>query len=297
MKNKSFTLIELLVVIVIVGVLAGVIMVTVSSSVSNATLARAKAFSSNVQNSMLLNLVSEWTFDNIPDTYLNTAIPTTSNYIADEWGVNDGTVYGDPDLKNGNNCVFGKCISFDGSGDYIDCGNNYSLNITDEVTISMWAKSQEVNSNVRWLIGKGLYREAFLLGFYNEKLMFHGSSDGSSWIYSVNGGTVQNNTWYYIVLTLDKINGVKLYKNGSLSGDDSNVYKLKSTQNNDLYIGRRGYSDEIHLGSIDDVRIYDAALSSAQIKQNYIAGLNSMLANGNISEEEFNQRINNLATK
>ncbi|MDD4358215.1 MAG: prepilin-type N-terminal cleavage/methylation domain-containing protein [Candidatus Pacebacteria bacterium] len=63
MKNKSFTLIELLVVIVIIGVIAGVIMVTVSSSVSNATFARAKAFSSNVQNSMLLNSVSEWTFD------------------------------------------------------------------------------------------------------------------------------------------------------------------------------------------------------------------------------------------
>ncbi len=46
---------------------------------------------------------------------------------------------------------------------------------------------------------------------------------------------------------------------------------------------------------IDDVRIYNAALSSAQIKQNYIAGLNSMLANGNISKQEYNERINNLA--
>jgi len=36
-------------------------------------------------------------------------------------------------------------------------------------------------------------------------------------------------------------------------------------------------------------------LSSAEIKQNYIAGLNSMLSNGNISKQEYNERINELA--
>jgi hypothetical protein len=50
-------------------------------------------------------------------------------------------------------------------------------------------------------------------------------------------------------------------------------------------------------GLIDDVRIYNAALSSAQIKQNYIAGLNSMFANGNMSKQEYNERINNLSIK
>ena len=48
-------------------------------------------------------------------------------------------------------------------------------------------------------------------------------------------------------------------------------------------------------GYIDDVRIYNVLLSLAQIKQQYIAGLDSLLANGNISKEEYNQRLDSLA--
>ena len=78
--NKSFTLIELLVVIVIIGILAGVIIVSTSSSINKANLAKAQSFSNTVQNELLLNLVSEWTFD--------------EGGAQDTWGNNDGTVSG-----------------------------------------------------------------------------------------------------------------------------------------------------------------------------------------------------------
>jgi hypothetical protein len=62
-----------------------------------------------------------------------------------------------------------------------------------------------------------------------------------------------------------------------------------------LFMGRvQWVGDMPYNGYIDEVRIFGAALSSSQIKQNYIAGLNSMLANGNISKQEYNERINNL---
>ena len=64
---------------------------------------------------------------------------------------------------------------------------------------------------------------------------------------------------------------------------------------NDLYIG---YTDNASMyGMIDEVRIYNIPLPSSQIKQDYIAGLNSMLANGNMSKEEYNERIENLSKK
>lgn len=47
---------------------------------------------------------------------------------------------------------------------------------------------------------------------------------------------------------------------------------------------------------MDDVGIYNAALSSSQIKQNYIAGLNLMLANGTMSKSEYNERIGSLGS-
>ena len=131
-KQKSFTLIELLVVIVIIGILAGVIMISTSSSIDKANFAKAQAFSSTVQNELLSNLVSEWTFDN------------ASNIGEDTWGNNHGTLYGSagsqnlPQLQSTSECVFGTCLKFDGTDDYVDCGNGASLNITNQITISAW---------------------------------------------------------------------------------------------------------------------------------------------------------------
>ena len=76
MKNKSFTLIELLVVIVIIGILAGVIMISTSSSIDKANMAKVMTFSESLNNSMLLNLISEWNFDEAP---VGTA-------VKDDWG-------------------------------------------------------------------------------------------------------------------------------------------------------------------------------------------------------------------
>ena len=131
-NNKSFTLIELLVVIVIIGILAGVIMISTSSSIDKANFAKAQAFSSTIQNELLSNLVSEWTFNE----------PQEGNITKDSWGNSHGTVVGAQykDSRTGE-CVFGGCYSFDGQDDYIDCGNDSSLNIGyNDYAFSLWFK-------------------------------------------------------------------------------------------------------------------------------------------------------------
>jgi len=44
-------------------------------------------------------------------------------------------------------------------------------------------------------------------------------------------------------------------------------------------------------GLIDEVRIYAEALLSAEIQKHYVQGLNKLLANNAITEEEYNQRM------
>ncbi|MDD3032720.1 MAG: type II secretion system protein [Candidatus Pacebacteria bacterium] len=99
MRNKSFTLIELLVVIVIIGILAGVITITTTSYISKANFAKAQSFSNTVQNELLGDLVSEWTFNS----------PAVANVTEDSWGNNDGTLIGAnglPQLQTKENCVY-----------------------------------------------------------------------------------------------------------------------------------------------------------------------------------------------
>jgi len=129
MRNKSFTLIELLVVIVIIGILAGVIIVSTSSSINKANFAKAQAFSNTVQQELLLNLVSEWTFDN------------ESKLGEDTWGNNDGIIVGTVQSE-GDLCVFGKCAYFPGIvGNYIQVNNSSSLENINEITLSFWFKN------------------------------------------------------------------------------------------------------------------------------------------------------------
>jgi len=88
--NKSFTLIELLVVIVIIGILAGVIMISTSSSIDKASIAKVKVFSEGFSNSLAANMVSAWDADHVDKT---TSAPSWR--LTDEWGSNNGTFYDD----------------------------------------------------------------------------------------------------------------------------------------------------------------------------------------------------------
>jgi len=288
-KRKSFTLIELLVVIVIIGILAGVIMISTSSSIDKANFAKAKAFSSTVQNELLSNLVSEWTFDN------------SSNLGEDTWENNHGTLYGSagsqnlPQLQSTSKCVFGTCLKFDGTDDHIDCGNDGSLQIRDKITLSAWgktsstitqqiiAKDDSINRNYLLQYNSSSNIPRFIIWINNEMKI------------ASNSATIVDGNWHHIVGTYDG-NNVKIYVDGIL-GDV--VVSTSGNIDNDivnLTIGNLSNATGLFNGLIDNIRIYDAALSSSQIKQNYIAGLNSVLANGNMSKQEYNERLESLSS-
>jgi hypothetical protein len=103
--------------------------------------------------------------------------------------------------------------------------------------------------------------------------------------------------WHHIVGTYDG-NTIKIFLDGR-SNQLTNVGKINLSTSN-LQIGHGYFGGGVSYlfdGLIDDVKIYNAALSTSQIKQNYIAGLNSLLSKGNISKQEYNDRVLELAEK
>lgn len=83
-------------------------------------------------------LVGYWTMDE--DSLLS---PNTIRDYS-PYG-NTGTIYG-ATFATDRHGQPNKAMSFDGVNDYIDCGNNSSLDITDEITISAWIKSVDTNA-------------------------------------------------------------------------------------------------------------------------------------------------------
>ncbi|MDD2489377.1 MAG: prepilin-type N-terminal cleavage/methylation domain-containing protein [Bacteroidales bacterium] len=298
MKSKSFTLIELLVVIVIIGILAGVIMISTSSSIDKANFAKAQSFSSTVQNELLSNLVSEWTFDN------------SSNYGEDTWGNKNGTLHSfdnpatpNSGLMNTSECVFNTCLKFDGVNDYISYGNNFNDLFSNNFSLGFWFKIENSHSDwIEYFIFKGddatgLY-SYFSLGIVGtvhtgnvDKISIRHNNDS---VLGISNKTYVDNKWHYILINRNKDNAnTKIYIDGALDGNFGQL--LFSSLNSSFTMGSSGSPHRFIDAWMDDIRIYNTVLSFSQIKQNYIAGLDSLLSNGNISKEDYNNRINELA--
>ncbi|MFA7157142.1 MAG: LamG-like jellyroll fold domain-containing protein [Bacilli bacterium] len=302
-KNKSFTLIELLVVIVIIGILAGVIMISTSSSIDKANIAKTQALSNTVQEELLLNLVSEWTFDEGTDQTINRI--ATNNDVKDTWGSNNGTVNGNPQIKGGGDCVSGKCMSFDGQDDFVYFGTNNNLRMTASQTFSFWYKYNLVSDFdiSRGLLGGSSFSSnincghaiAININGYIFSDIYSGDPYGNHRS-DLRVSAPKDTNWHFIVSGYDtSTNKHFMYLDGVIRTKTPGFLNYKIDWGNNAFRIANTSTTSLLSGLIDDVRIYNAALSLSQIKQNYIAGLNSMLANGNISKEEYNERINTLA--
>jgi len=282
-KNKSFTLIELLVVIVIMGILAGVIMISTSSSIDKANIAKLKVFEESIQNSLAANMVSRWTLDEGSGTEAK-----------DSWGSDNGTISG-ATWRDSNNCVSSNCLSFDGVDDYVDCGSNENLNMKDGSTMSAWVKRTSIDAVHRILHKGGQSNVAldYTFGFgASNTVFFYASKSTSSTVGVRTNQAYTTNEWLYIVGTYNGttyriyVNGVEMPTQGATG---------TNTSTSSLFIGARNDGDQHMNGYIDDVKIYDTALTLSQIKQNYVVGLNSFLSKGLISEGDYNERILSLS--
>jgi len=298
MKSKSFTLIELLVVIVIIGILAGLIIVSTVSSLEAANFAKAQAFSGTIKNSLMTHAISGWNFDEGTGTI--DATITTSD-VEDGWGNSDGAVEGTPILKDAD-CMSKKCVFFDDDTDCIRINPFYgtiltgstnvnSTNFDRNITISAWAKPSLVDTTGRLVFGDYNYNEGTVL-FYNTNI---NANFGQTATYST---TPNLQKWYHVAITheintTDNNYYFHLYINGKDVANYTRTISYVSTYGPDgaFTIGK------YWRGLIDEVMVFNESLTATQIKEQYVAGLNSLLANDNISKKEYNERINNLSLK
>ncbi len=288
--NKSFTLIEILVVIVIVGILSAFIIVSMSGVSQKAAIAKSQAFSNSIKNSLMMSLVSEWRLDDASGTT-----------IQDQWGTNPGTWYGSgggdytsPSWRTSSECVSNGCLAFDGTDDYVNCGNEANLNITSMLTISVWAKPVLLEGDHRRIAGKGTsYSYEIALnssGYPRFDIVF-----ATSGLRSITGTTtVPLNNWHYIAATYNGSTMI-LYQNGTITGTPISISESITTSATNFLIGKRSsLGDDWFNGLIDDVRIYNQAIPTSQIQENYYAGLNKLLVHNGFDITEYGQRLAEL---
>ena len=177
--------------------------------------------------------------------------------------------------RNDPELLLSGATSFDGSGDYINCGNDSSLDITDAITVSAWMLTTVTNDHQR-IVAKqfetdnGTVNSCFQLCIHQNN-KFRWAVGGVFDITS--SDTIVPNTWNHMVGTYDKTTA-KLYVNGQLVQSTSATAVIR-TSSQDLTIGTTKFNSSIEHethGSIANVGIWNRALSASEIESIYWKG-------------------------
>jgi hypothetical protein len=220
-------------------------------------------------------MLSRFTGDNIVMNgivlYLDAGY--NGSYIGSGTTWNDISGYGNNGtLVNGvtYSTDYSGSIVFDGVDDYVNCGANSIFNSTD-ITISCFFKPTTISSFQTMVSKKSIVAGWELSNSTGVlRVTLRPSSGGSN---EIRTGSLIINSWYYGVFTFNSsLNELKLYLNGVLVGSTiTSTPTIISTSN--LYVGTRndGVNYNPFNGDISQTLIYNRALTSQEILQNYNA--------------------------
>ena len=177
-------------------------------------------------------------------------------------------------IWNGDN---GGSIIFDGTNDYVDCGNNSIINTAvNTCTINVWFKQTVSAASYRFLTNKGPSDadENFGLAVHytNSKIYLDVGGSGpyidTTYLYALN-------IWYNVCVTHNRIAGsstLKLYINGTEIPSTTVQPTLTPVTNSSNFIVGSGRSNSLPFpGNISIVNLYNRTLSASEVLQNYNA--------------------------
>jgi hypothetical protein len=168
-------------------------------------------------------------------------------------------------------------VQFDGRGDYVGFGTPADLYLPDTYTYTAWFKPGEDiygDSGPQYLLCIGS-RSDLVFGVedgvgVNGDLMLHYYDTQPSFNAVGVGQTSWNaNEWHMVVGTKDAT-GHKIYLDGELKNFDANINQdnFGGATSRMISLGARAWTGHQYFnGSIDDVRIYNKALTDEEIQQ------------------------------
>ncbi|RLF66849.1 MAG: hypothetical protein DRN30_01385 [Thermoplasmata archaeon] len=168
---------------------------------------------------------------------------------------------------------FGKALSFDGVDDYVEVPDSPNLDGMEQLTVTAWVKTTTLK--YQYIVSKESY--SLYLDDYTVYFKVVNENDSSQGLgITLDEGTDMVNNWYFFAGVYDG-SKIKIYSNGKLEATHDFSGKVKDSATS-LYIGKLYYGTRYFNGIIDEVRIYNRALTDEEIKQLYLYGLNKLAA-------------------
>ena len=228
----------------------------------------------------------------------------------------EGLEYIDPQVLDDGAVIVtdpdrGQVLALDGNGDYVDCGNPAALNFsTGDWSLSAWIKNTMSGTgdiNKGSIIanggdGSGGHRWGLVVSEQTEGKLTLVTDDNASKKQAKSATSVNNGAWHH-VLGLREGAEIRIYIDGmheATTGLPSAAYDLSGTSQANVLIGAITLASDGSIykdyeGLIDDVRIYDSALSEDNIA--YLAGTGGSEpdAGGLVGHWEFEADFNDTS--
>ena len=185
---------------------------------------------------------------------------------------NDGTLNGDPQFVEGQE---GQAISLDGDGDFVQTDPSSSLKVDEKLTFAAWVfvdldsmarktlavQGTNVDTDGNWEI-RVRDDGSFTLG--NNNVDGGARSDGG----------IPVRQWHHVAITFSG-GTTKFYIDGALDSEKDFGASSFNTTSDGIKIGDREYTgDEADdfKGEMDEVRLYDRALTEEEVQELYDGG-------------------------
>lgn len=190
---------------------------------------------------------------------------TTGPTASDAAGSYSGT------LRNGTAWVAGHHAggaSFDGLNDYISLPNISASG--SGFTVAMWVLTDNFQPPDQQFLSKATgaseQEHDWMLGLSSgRRLRFRLKTGGTTATLTAFSGQLPRRTWYHAAATYDG-SLMRLYVDGTEVGSTSKSGPISMNANVPLNLGRNPGNSSYMKGVLDDVRIYNRALTPAEIK-------------------------------
>ena len=170
-------------------------------------------------------------------------------------------------------------LAFDGN-DYINCGNDSSLALTSNFSVSAWMKSSSQNSYAV-AVAKSSGNNGFSLQMRKNGNRFafniNDSTDAYAWKQAFYDGInpIDDGKWHHVVGTFDG-STIKIYVDNIKGTDASSGTMTANT--GDFTIARQITSNALYFnGQISNVSYWNTVLTASQVREIYNEGLPSNL--------------------
>jgi len=205
-------------------------------------------------------LISYWTFD---------GDDINGKIVKDAWGDNDGVIMGNPEISDGR---IGQALSFDGDGDYIEV-KLFNRSKDNQGTIGAWLKLDDVDGDYsifQYFVDAN-NRCKLIYDLKHTKRLRFNLKKTAEWVIIIDGDDEPSaNTWYHLTIVQDGTTST-LYINGVAQKTTGSGEWLDDLGNGTAHLGASttGAKFDYFKGIIDEVSVYNRALSQNEVNRNF----------------------------